>query len=75
MSGLELIGTPLLIFGGILIFLGALALVIERSHNGRLPGDPVSRKRNFNFYFPLVIVVVFSIALAITLTVTLRIFR
>ena len=70
MFGLGPIATPLLIFGGILIFLGILALVTER-----LPGSPVFRKRNLGFYLPVVIAVFFSILLAILLNVTVRIFR
>ncbi len=76
MTGFESIGKMLLIFGGILVFLGLLFLGSGRiPHVGRLLGDVLFQRGNFSFYFPLMTSILLSIALTIILNVVLRLFR
>jgi hypothetical protein len=61
-----------IIFGVILIVIGALLIVSPRiPWLGRLPGDILIRKKNFTLYFPLAT----SIILSILLTVLIYLFH
>jgi hypothetical protein len=59
------IGKTLILFGIILIALGALLTVTNKvPFIGRLPGDIYVQKKNFTFYFPLVTSVLISVILS-----------
>jgi len=74
--GLETIGKLLLVFGGILVFLGLFFLLVGRvPYIGRLPGDILIQKGNFTFYFPLVTLLLLSVLLTIVLNIVLRLLR
>ena len=66
------LGRMLIIFGLLLVVIGALLLFAPKIPLlGRLPDDIVIRRENFTFYFP----VATCILLSILLTIFLRIFR
>ena len=76
MMGLESIGKMLLVFGGIVVLVGLLFVIMGRvPYIGRLPGDMFIQKGNFSFYFPLVTSILVSIALTIILNLVFRVFR
>lgn len=69
--GGESLGKNLMLFGALLIVVGALIHFGGKVINlGRLPGDIHFERENFSFYFP----VVTSILISIILTVILNIF-
>ena len=59
------IGKFLILWGIILVFLGAIWLLGERIGLGRLPGDIVFRGEQFTFYFPLATCVLLSLLLSL----------
>lgn len=60
------IGKVLLIFGGILIFLGLIFTFGGKiPYLGRLPGDIVIERENFKFYFPLMTSILISLILTL----------
>ena len=63
---LIIIGTVIIIFGFMILFLNK-----SPSFPFRIPGDILIRRKNFIFYFPLGL----SILLSIILTIIFRIFR
>lgn len=70
-AGFDSIGKTLMIFGTVLVVVGALLHFGGKiPWLGRLPGDIHVEKENFRFYFP----VVTSILLSIILTVIFNIF-
>jgi len=70
-GGFDSFGKTLMIFGGILLIVGAaLYFGGKIPWLGRLPGDIHIEKENFSFYFP----VVTSILLSIILTVVFNLF-
>jgi hypothetical protein len=76
MIGLESIGKMLLVFGGVVLLVGLLFVIMGRvPYIGRLPGDMFFQKGNFSFYFPLVTSILVSIALTIILNLVFRVFR
>ncbi len=76
MPGLESIGKMLLIFGGALLVLGVLFVVMGRlPYVGRLPGDIIFQRGNFTFYFPVGTLILVSLALSILFNVILGLFR
>lgn len=67
-----MLGKTLLLFGVVLIILGAIFLLVGKlPFSGRLPGDIVIQRKNFVFYFPLGL----SILISIVLTIIFRIFK
>jgi hypothetical protein len=59
---LQDIGKLLLIFGVVMIVIGALfALSGKIPWIGRLPGDVIIRKKTFTFYFPLATSILLSL--------------
>jgi hypothetical protein len=61
-------GKLLMLFGGILIIVGAALLLAEKTPwLGRLPGDIYIQRRNFTFYFPLTTSILVSVVLSLVL--------
>jgi hypothetical protein len=66
MFGFEGLAKLLIIFGIVLVLLGALLLVGGKiPFIGRLPGDIYIQKDNFTFYFPLATSLLVSILLTL----------
>ena len=63
------LGKGLLVFGALLILIGAVLLVGAKLplRIGRLPGDIVYQGRHTTFYFPIVTCIVLSVALTLLL--------
>lgn len=61
------IGKLLLVFGGVLVLIGALLMLGPRLplRLGRLPGDVVWQGRHTTFYFPIVTSVLLSVVLSL----------
>ena len=60
------IGKTLIIFGIILIGLGALLTLVNKiPFLGKLPGDILIQKKNFSFYFPITTSILISIILSL----------
>ncbi len=61
------IGKSLIIFGILIIILGAILLFSERLpfNLGKLPGDITYKKENFSFYFPITTSILISIVLSL----------
>lgn len=60
------LGKTLILFGGVLIVIGALlAFGGKAPWLGRLPGDLVIQRENFTFYFPIVTSIVISVVLSL----------
>lgn len=65
----------LLIFLGVLLVVGGLALMLLGRTNlplGRLPGDILYRGKNTTFYFPLATSILLSVVLSLVLYVISR---
>ena len=72
MPEFNMLGKTLLLFGVVLIILGAIFLLVGKlPFSGRLPGDIIIQRKNFFFYFPLGLCIVISIIF----TIIFRIFR
>jgi hypothetical protein len=72
MPEFNMLGKMLLLFGVVLIILGAIFLLVGKlPFSGRLPGDIVIQRKNMVFYFPLGLCVLISIIL----TIIFRIFK
>ena len=61
------LGRVLLLAGALLVVLGLVVLLGERSglRLGRLPGDLRVERGNFRFYFPLATSIVLSVVLSL----------
>jgi len=60
------IGKTLIIFGLILIGVGALLTFFNKiPFLGKLPGDILIQKRNFTFYFPFMTSILISVVLSL----------
>jgi DUF2905 family protein len=67
------LGRLLLVFGGVLVLVGALLLLTPRiPWLGRLPGDFVFQRGPVTFYFPLVTSLVVSVVLTLLLNLFFR---
>lgn len=68
------IGKILIFFGGLLLVVGVLFVLLGRTHLpiGRLPGDILYRGKNTTFYFPLTTSIIISVVLSILLYVISR---
>ncbi len=70
MMGIESIGRSLILFGIVLIVIGAVFVVFGRiPWFGRLPGDIIIRKEGLTLYFPVVTMILLSIVLTILFNV------
>lgn len=69
MDPLRELGKGLLIFGVILVVLGALLTLGPKLpwRLGRLPGDIIIKRDSFTFYFPVVSCLVLSVVLSLLL--------
>lgn len=73
MSDFSIFGKMLMIFGGLLILVGAIFVVGTKFINlGRLPGDIFIQRGNFTFAFPIVSGIIISIVLTIILNLFFR---
>jgi DUF2905 family protein len=68
------LGKILIFFGGLLLVVGVLFVLLGRTHLpiGRLPGDILYRGKNTTFYFPLTTSIIISVVLSIVLYVISR---
>lgn len=55
----------LITIGIVLIVLGLLWPLLQKSGLGRLPGDIAVEKENFKFYFPITTSIIISIVLSL----------
>ncbi len=63
-DGIHYIGKFLIIFGIVIVAVGALLLISGKiPWIGRLPGDIMIQKKNFTFYFPLATSILISVVL------------
>jgi len=65
---LQHIAKLLILFGILIVALGALLLLFRNSgipFLGKLPGDIIIQKKNFTFYFPIVTSILLSIILSL----------
>ncbi len=70
MLAIESLGRALIMFGIVLIAIGALFVVFGRlPWFGRLPGDIIIKGENYTFYFPVVTMILLSIVLTLILNV------
>ena len=68
MSEFSGIGKLLMIFGAIMLIVGALIWLGGKIPGiGRLPGDIFIKRGNFSFYFPIVTCIIISIILSLIL--------
>jgi hypothetical protein len=66
-------GKLLMLFGGMLIIIGAALVLAEKiPWLGRLPGDLYVQRRNFTVYFPLTTSILISVVLSLVLYVLSR---
>lgn len=66
LRAMQAIGKTLIIFGVILIVIGAMLTFINKiPFLGKLPGDICIQKKNFTFYFPLATSILISILLSL----------
>ncbi|ALP51958.1 hypothetical protein Tel_01730 [Candidatus Tenderia electrophaga] len=62
----------LITIGVVLIVLGVLWPLLQKSGLGRLPGDIAVEKENFKFYFPITTSIIVSIVLSLILWFFMR---
>jgi len=55
----------LITIGVVLVLVGLLWPLLQKSGLGRLPGDIVVEKENFRFYFPLATSIIISLLLTL----------
>ncbi|HUV73465.1 MAG TPA: DUF2905 domain-containing protein [Anaerolineae bacterium] len=76
MNPLDALGKMILVFGGVLVALGLVLLVLSRvPFAGRLPGDFSLRWRGVSCYFPLMTGVVLSIVATLILNLLVWLLR
>jgi Protein of unknown function (DUF2905) len=68
------LGKILIFFGGTLVLVGIVVVLLGRFHLpiGRLPGDIVYRGKNTTVYFPLATSILLSVVLTVLLYVVGR---
>jgi ribose/xylose/arabinose/galactoside ABC-type transport system permease subunit len=62
----------LITIGVLLVILGLLWPLLQKSGLGRLPGDIAMEKENFKFYFPITTSIIISIVLSLILWLFMR---
>ena len=76
MSDLVTFGRLLMMFGVLLLLMGAgVTLLARLTGGGWLPGDLVIRRGNFTCVFPIVTSILLSILLTLVLNAVLRLLR
>lgn len=66
------LGRGLLIFGALLLVLGAALIVAEKLGLGRLPGDIVVERKGFRLYAPIATSILISLVLTLLANLFLR---
>jgi hypothetical protein len=66
------LGRGFLIFGALLLVVGALLLAAEKLGLGRLPGDIVVERKGFRLYAPLATSILLSLLLTLLANVFLK---
>jgi hypothetical protein len=66
------LGRGLLIFGAVMLLVGAALLAAEKLGLGRLPGDIVVERKGFRLYAPLATSVLLSLLLTLLANLFLR---
>ena len=67
------LGKMLIFFGGLLVVIGLVIVVLPKPpFLGRLPGDISLHRGNFHFYFPLGTCILVSIVLSLILWILKR---
>lgn len=76
MNGMQTFGKYFILFGIILIAVGAVLYLFGNhlSWLGRLPGDIRIEKDNFKFYFPITTMILVSVILTILIHIIRKIF-
>jgi uncharacterized membrane protein (DUF106 family) len=59
------VGGMLIVTGGLLLLLGLVMILSEKTPLGKLPGDILIEKGNFKFYAPIATFLVISIILTL----------
>jgi hypothetical protein len=66
------VGRLLLVFGGVLLVVGAALIVTEKLGLGRLPGDIVVERKGFRLYAPIATSILVSLVLTALLNLVFR---
>ena len=66
------VGRALLVFGALLLLIGAALLIAEKLGLGRLPGDIVVERKGFRLYAPLATSILVSLVLTLLANLFLR---
>jgi hypothetical protein len=66
------VGRGLLVFGALLLLIGAVLIVAEKLGLGRLPGDIVVERKGFRLYAPVATSILVSLILTLLANVFLR---
>jgi DUF2905 family protein len=67
------LGKLLILFGGVLIVVGALMVLVDKlPWFGRLPGDIYIERPNFRFFFPITTSILISVILSLVLYIVSR---
>jgi hypothetical protein len=66
------LGRILLVFGVVLLVVGAAFILAEKLGLGRLPGDIVVEKKSFRLYVPIATSIVVSLILTAILNIAFR---
>jgi len=66
------IGRLLLVFGGVLLVVGAALLIAEKLGLERLPGDLVVERKGFRLYAPIATSILVSLVLTALLNLVFR---
>jgi hypothetical protein len=66
------LGRILLVFGVVLLIVGAAFILAEKLGLGRLPGDIVVEKKSFRLYVPIATSIVVSLILTAILNIAFR---
>ncbi len=62
---MDQLGKSLVVFGLVIVVLGALLWLSGRHGGGLLPGDIVVERKNIRFYFPVVTCLLLSVVLSL----------
>jgi hypothetical protein len=66
------VGRGLLVFGALLLLIGAGLILAEKLGLGRLPGDLVVERKGFRLYAPVATSILVSLVLTLLLNLFLR---
>lgn len=61
---LNSLGKSLIVIGGLIIVIGLLLIYGNKiPYIGKLPGDIITKKKNFTFYFPITTLIILNLVL------------